>query len=290
MSTAPAALLGPDLAALVAGLGRPLLRVVALSQRGATPRPTAFRLELAGGLTLKASRLEHAGQTARVVALAALVGDGLARVVAHRDTALLCEWVEGDSLARQPADAALLEACGALLARAHRPAPAPFAGELRDLLPRRARGGERALTALHAAGHLTAGEGERLTARLRQLRPETCDGGVTLGDLCAENLVRRADGTPCLVDLETVAVDALGYDLARTFYRWPFAAAERAAFLAGYARHRDPRPLLVQQPFWSLIVLAYAAEYRARHRPAELAVPLRALRARAAGDGDGHGS
>jgi hypothetical protein len=91
------------------------------------------------------------------------------------------------------------------------------------------------------------------------------------------SIVRGADGRPYVVDSGNVGVDALDLDLARTWYRWPMAAAERRAFENGYLEHRQTASFSTHFPFWAIAVLTDAALFRARARTHARSLPLRRL-------------
>lgn len=269
--------LGEDLAALVRGVGRRLVQAIPLSRRGAPPIATAFRLRFADGGALKGSRLANAECAAQVAALAPALGTLAPRVLAHRGAALLSEWVEGESLAGADWPAALLRRCGAAQAAVHvRAVDAPDAAV--DLAERQ-RKLIHGLKGLVRAELLSAGESARLAALAAAAAPASGAMGISLGDYCADNIVCRADGEPCLIDLETLTIAPSDYDLGRTWYRWPMSAAQRAAFLEGYRRHRDPGPFLAHRSFWYATALVEGALFRHRQHHPGLQVPLAALRA-----------
>jgi len=275
MPNAPHAELGEDLAVLVAETGA-LREAVPLSRRGPDAAATAFRLRFADGSLRKGVRLMDAAHAERVAGLAALLGDGVPRVYGRHATALLTEWVEGDTLAAD-CDDDVLRACGAWHGWVHALRPEPdeaAAGLLRlwgKVLPIN-------LETLRAAGVLTADEVARCVALAARHAPARAAGGISLIDYCPENIVRRASGVPCLIDIETLDVTPTDHDLARTWYRWPMRAEQRDAYLQGYRRHRDPAPFLTHRPFWMLLALAYGAVFRLEQRVAEIGVPLAQLR------------
>lgn len=276
MPDAPHPELGEDLAALVAEAGA-LRAATPLSRRGPDDLATAFHLRFADGSALKGVRLMDPDQAARVAGLAAALGDGVPRVLARRGAALLTEWIDGDALSAADCDDALLRTCGAWHGWVHalRPEADARAANLlrlwRGQLPSH-------LEALRAAGLLTAGEVGRLTEIAARHAPSRAAGGISLIDYCPDNIVRRASGVPCFIDIETLNVTPTDHDLARTWYRWPMSAEQRAVYLQGYRRHRDPAPFLHHRPFWMLLALAYGAVFRLEYRVAEVGVPLAQLR------------
>jgi hypothetical protein len=269
--------LGDDLAALVQGVGTPLVAAVALSHRGPGRVATAFRLHFAGGATLKGVRLPDAGTARRVAALVDDLGALAPRLIASLGAAMLTEWVEGTSLRRGDWSDDTLRRCGAALGRVH-------ARGVSDADPEEeaARCAERVhdgLAILAGAAILNAPERAALARLARRYAPRACATAVYLGDYCADNIVCRAGGEPCLVDIETIAVWPSDLDLGRTWYRWPMAPSQRAAFLDGYRGHRDPAPFLAHLPFWHMAALVQGAVYRHQHQHDDVAAPVAGLRA-----------
>jgi len=268
--------LGEDLAALVSAVGVPLAAATELSHRGVDRVAPAFRLTFADGTTLKGTRLETADTAALVATLAPDLGDIVARIVAHTGSALLSEWVEGDTLATVACSDALLRRCGAAQGAVHaRTIPA---GDPRNEAIHWRRNVRRRVDALQEAGLLSGDETAALAALALRHAPDTCAVGVCLVDYCPENIVLRR-GEPCLIDIETVSIAPCDYDLARTWYRWPMTGEQRDAYLAGYRDHRDASAFLLHAPFWHIAALANGALFRHRRRSGAPALPLAALRA-----------
>jgi hypothetical protein len=85
-----------------------------------------------------------------------------------------------------------------------------------------------------------------------------------------------------VVDNDRIRLDAFGYDLARTWYRWALAAPEWDCFCRAYAsRVPFPNQLDSLRP-WKIIAAARSVEFRLRHYPEQTDVPLSYLRALAA--------
>ncbi len=274
--------LGPDLAELIAARG-----VAVASARDVTTLPAArrvacaFRVELMDGTRLKARVMPTAARAREVAVLLASGGEWFPEVLGVRDRALLLEWVEGDVLTDpQPAT---LRRCGAVLGGGHaHPIPAELDAEARAALCEpdafQARLEQQA-GALHRAGVLAA---EVLRAAVdHAARRGDADTSIGLahGDLCAENLVWHPTRGPVSIDNGNLAVGHLDYDLARTFYRWPLRAAERAAFLEGYATRRSPATFLREERFWMICAIVVGATVQQAFGGHELAATLERLRA-----------
>jgi aminoglycoside phosphotransferase (APT) family kinase protein len=88
----------------------------------------------------------------------------------------------------------------------------------------------------------------------------TSAAGVVHRDLCPENIVRRPSGALCVIDLESAAIGAGAYDLARTWYRWPMAPEHRAALFTAYTDHGGVAPVA------ALPVLGALRRHRERRR------------------------
>lgn len=270
-----AADLGEDLAALVRAHGEPLLEAVPLSRRGPARVATTFRLRFASGAVLKGMQLSELEVATRVLALVDELGALAPRVVASGGVALLTEWIDGEALGTA-APAETLRRCGAAQARVHERVRS-------DADPQRAVAQRiavlfRGLETLANEGRLATHEREALAQIALCHAPAQCSMTLSLGDYCAENIVCRPDGAPCLVDLETIAIGPSEHDLGRTWYRWPMTPAQRAAFLDGYRAHRDPESFLAHLPFWHMGALVQGALYRHRQRHDDVTVPIAGLR------------
>jgi len=275
---APDAELSEDLAALAHQAGSTLIAAVPLSRRGAAQRATAFQLRFADGTAWKGTELASPDQAASVAALAAALPAGVPRVIDRRGAALVSEWVEGATLQDATWTDDVLRACGALQAQVHRCRPAA-AVEADALLQRWQRRLRQRLDEIVAAGLLAPAQADALAALARRNAPMRCEAGVILGDFCAENIVYRHGGPPCLIDLETLTIAPCDYDLGRTWYRWPMSAAQRAVYLEGYRQHRSAEAFLAHRLFWTIAALAHGVVFRHQQRAATTALPLDALRA-----------
>jgi aminoglycoside phosphotransferase (APT) family kinase protein len=278
MSAELADRLGDDLAALVAQVGGRLCEVTPVSRRGPSNDATVFRLRFADGQVCKGSHLNSDEHAARVAMLSAALGAGAPDLLGCRGAALLCEWVEGSTLTAEADDESLLRACGAWQARVHCLQPGDGGVAVHRLANRRRRLTSE-LAELGASGLLDGAELAALADLVARHAPAQSEAGIILGDLCPENLVRRPSGELCLIDVETIDLAPVDYDLGRTWYRWPMTASQRAMFLDGYRQHRDPAPFLTHRPFWLLAALASGAAFRQLQRAAEVGVPLAGLRA-----------
>jgi Ser/Thr protein kinase RdoA (MazF antagonist) len=279
--------MGGDLWAISCAIGQEPERVALvtpLPSRGEPASSTgraAFRVEYGDGLVMKARRHRDLETAQRVLALRQFVGERhLPAMVATEGLCHLTEWITGET--RLPDDRDILTGAGAILGRMHQvdlPAETErYLFEYRHWEDRNRRNARQ----LMEAGALNGAEVETLLGRLEREAPTHAEGTVIHADLAPENLVVTPTGKLKLVDNENLAVDAPGFDLARTWYRWPMNAMRSAAFLDGYLRYADPSPFLEFSEFWTMVVLLEAAHFRVLRDTADATVPLDRLRSRLA--------
>ncbi|MBI3758858.1 MAG: phosphotransferase [Deltaproteobacteria bacterium] len=153
----------------------------------------------------------------------------------------------------------------------------PF--ERRDQIDEWHRRCERDLTELAAAQVLDAGEARHaFDVAIRHAPPSRGRVGFVHRDFCAENLVLRPSWEVCIVDNETMGIDACDFDLGRTWYRWPMTRELREAFLAGYNRHRSSEEFVSHGAYWAIVALADAAVFRLRKHTGATEAPVARLR------------
>jgi aminoglycoside phosphotransferase len=275
-------LVSDDLAALIRAVPGALVELSPLRRADAPRVPaSAFRLRFADGSRRKARVCALPAQAARIETLIGWLAARLPipRVLARHGTALLTEWVDGESLDLATLSAERLRACADLRARVHTvPVPPACPWTASDAARRWRRFGTQ-LDALVAAGALAAPEAAHARAIAEPHAATAFATGCTHRDFCAENFVVDAAGRAVIVDNETVGIDALDFDLARTWYRWPMLPAQREAYLSAYARHRDPAAFLVHFTYWAILVLVDSAYLRLAAAPGVRAVPVQRLRA-----------
>lgn len=283
--------LGPDLWALLRDRG---VRLAAVADVTTLPSPgllaRAFRLDLVDGTRLKARQMATADKADAVRRLLAAAGDGFPRVIAWRGSALLFAWFEGATLA-DPAGVApaTLRRCGALLAGLHTRA-VPDGAILdttgpADVCERL----EREVDALARAGRLSDRLARRCLDAAAASAPGACAVGIVHGDFCGENIVGSPRGPVC-VDNANLGVGPLDFDLARVFYRWRLAPAQRAELLAGYARVRDPAAFRSAALFWLTCAFIGGAAVRERMQVPGAEEALRRLDAMLHAERDALGS
>ena len=275
------AVLGSELAGLVDALGSPLA-AARIVTRLPSPAHThaSFQLVLADGRVLKGRRVETRAKAQAIERWRPLLDPRhFPPVLARRGRALLETWVPGRPFSARRAPLPVCRRAGALLATLHGtslPAsasavrPHPVADRLAQLRDRAAE--------LAARGAISASAVPALVDHARRHAPDAFAAGLIHRDFCAENMVVGRDGRLWVIDNESLAVDALDFDLARTWYRWPMDRRQRHAFAAGYRRRRSMASFLRCQPFWTLAVLVETTHFRLVTRAPRAVVPLRRLR------------
>jgi hypothetical protein len=285
--------LGPDLTALVAGLGVPVVEASPITGLAArTLSRATFRLTLADGRMLKGRRLDAAADADRIrTIVTSLARPEMPRIVACGGTALLEEWIAGVPLGRRVPDVAFLVRCGRILGAIHKTpvdasaervsrytAPAPLTGpERRPTAEAHHTRIDWAVGELLRDGLVRAAVAADLRAVARAHRPVEIATSFVHRDFCRENIVRTPGGHPSVVDSGSVGIDACDFDLARTWYRWPLPPDARLAIDAGYRECRPSDAYAAHFPFWAVAVLTDAALFRARAGTPGSRVPLRHL-------------
>lgn len=268
---------GDELLALLNDLPSEVVAIEPLAGRGHCP---SFRLALADGQVFKAKRLRSALDAERVDRLLRrLDHPAFPPVRMRRGAAILTSWVDGPQLSAAEADPDLLRVCGATQAFVH--GRGPLSGPSRASRRSRAHrlaGPRRDLDTLVAAGWIARDEAAAALQVAARHAPDDWTVGLVHGDFNPENLVRAEAGGIAVIDNETVSIGARAYDLARTWYRWPMSAPQRAAYLAGYRGHGGVDEFEPHLPFWAVSVLARGAAFRLHTGQRGVAEPIARLR------------
>jgi len=233
----------------------------------------AYRVELEDGRSIKARWLESAEAASRLFELRAGLEAAFAPATAHHGRVLLEAWIEGVPLSEIDSEARVEEA-GSLLGRLHSievAATPPTVGTLEWRERARAE-----LEILGEDGKLGLSEVARLDAELERWDPGTARLACVHRDFCAKNMLVDASGRLRVVDNEWFTIDPAGFDLGRTFTRWPMSDGGWERFLRAYraTARVDPGPL----PFWKIVVALWTARIRLNRAPERLAGPLGLLR------------
>jgi len=271
--------LDPELSELVASVGTPLIDATLLTRWWSAQYPrAAWQLRFADGRVLKGVRFNSDAVADRVECLLEPLGDRhFPRIVARRGPAMLLQWIEGAALNPRRCRAGILRRCGFLQGWIHVQAAAGVAVPAVGSEPDWGARLESAAETLVKSGMLARPELEEVVGQARMHLPRTAARGITHGDFCAENLiVQQSDGL-YVIDSETLQLDALDYDLARTWYRWPMRADQWAVYGEGYCEHRGLVDFKAHFPYWSVLVLLEAAVWHLTKGTGAASIPLRRL-------------
>ena len=271
--------LGGELMEALRALGVRLVDALELRGNGYPGyRPTAYRLATADGQVLKGRRFASAAEAERAEYVARCLGPQLVSAPLLRSgAALVSEWVDGVPPSPAPS---LLRRCGALHGAVHaQVVPDDCPHRPHTTMERRWATLEARAAELVDSAALAAGEVRRALEIAHRHAPRTCTIAFILGDFCAENMIVTPSGEVRFIDHETLSIDACEYDLARTWYRWPLSAAQRADYRDGYAARRNPESFEAHFLYWAITVLIGGARFRRRLHVDGAEEPLRRLRA-----------
>ena len=220
-----------------------------------------LRVTLAGGNGVKARWLESGEEGARLFAVRADLGSAFAPAIAAHGRVLLESWIEGtsvDGLALAAHAEAIAADAGAILGNLHARSVQP-AMACASTAPWRSEA-ERDLATLVDAGKLDVVDATALAARLAASDPTSTPLALIHRDFCGENLVRDERGRLRVIDNEWLMHGPAGFDLGRTFCRWPMPLHAWKRFLASYA---TAMPLDLQAlVFWQITAALFGARIR----------------------------
>jgi len=275
-----AARMPEDLQVLVSEVAVPLVGALLVTT---LPSPrvdrACWRLTFADGRVLKGRYVETVEQADRLEALTRRLDHrSFPPVLSRYRRALLTAWVDGTPLDRRRWSTAMLGACGAVHGAVHRtrvesrPAWYRRHGDWHARLESRLRD-------LVDARVIEAVEARRAETLAGRFAPEAAASGLCHGDFCAENIIVDGHARPVVVDNDSIAVDAYGYDLARTWHRWPMTEAQSHAYMAGYGPAGHLAEVEAHFVHWAAVVLVEAAAFRVQVGLDGADVPLRRLHA-----------
>ena len=268
--------LGEDLWSLVQAVPS---RLVAATPIGALSASPAFRFQFADGRVLKGRYLPSVAEAQRIEYILRCVNHpSFPQVLARQRTAFLSHWIDGTPLDRVSLTADTVRRCGTLQGLLHStllPPENPYR-------PHTARCSEdglrQRLDQLVRAGLVAESEGHALLALALDHAPATSAIGFVHCDFCSENIVQQASGDLYAIDSDALTVDAIDYDLGRTWYRWPMSPSLRAAYFAGYDSVRSSRDFVMHFPYWAVAAALAGVVFRLRRHPQSTDVPLSRLR------------
>ena len=248
----------------------------------------AYRIDIEDGGTIKARCFEDAPAARRAFETRRALPDAFVPAFHCHGRVVLERWVHGKLVGTSPPDAARLVEAAGILAALH-------GTRVQELMARagdntgewRARA-EAGLRALAGQAALTEDAHQTLQADLARHDPVRMVVGVGHFDFCGENMVVDADGRLHVFDNERVSAGPLGFDLARTWYRWALSADAWRTFLHAYGAAPGSGGRAIEElRFWTVVVLVHSACLRLQTDAARLAVPLGRLRELAADLGGG---
>jgi thiamine kinase-like enzyme len=239
------------------------------------------------GRTIKARLVPDEETARRLFEICCALPEAFAPAFGCYGAVLLEDWIDGEELGgRPPSDAQLVEA-GSLLAQLH--ATPIVAGcrvhDMRSTAAWREKA-DAGLLQILAAGEIDEENALLIRRALERLDPGLAVFGLAHTDLCGENMVVDRAGRLRVVDNERVGVDALGFDVARTWYRWALPAPAWERLRSTYAARAPFTEPLERFDFWSVVAVVHSAAIRLQKDRTRAHVPLDRLRRMAADVGD----
>ncbi len=245
-----------------------------------------LRIALVGGTVVKARWLESSEEAARLFAVRADLDSAFAPPIAAHGRVLLESWIDGTSVAALACDAqaeTIAAGAGTILGSLHARSVQPVMAYT-STAPWRSEA-ERDLAALVDAGKLGGVDARALATRLAESDPPSTTLALIHRDFCGENLVRDPRGRLWVIDNEWLMHGPAGFDLGRTYCRWPMPGHAWKRFVASYGA---AMPIDLQAlSFWQLAAALFGARIRlGSQRLAEsLAVVRRLARETASREG-----
>jgi aminoglycoside phosphotransferase (APT) family kinase protein len=239
----------------------------------------AYRVDLADGRRVKARHFGSEEAACRVFELHTGREVAFARPLLRSGAVVVEEWIEGRSLGDAEAEGWAEEA-GGLLGRLHRsPLPVGAPAEARTGPWRDAAESDLALLA--QSGGLAEPDVGSLRAALEARDPGAARVVLVHKDFCAENMLIDGHGRLRIIDNEQLDVAPAGFDLGRTFHRWPMEKATWARFLRAYRACAHAAPEATG--FWKIVASLETTRVFLQRLPARLDASLARLRRFAAG-------
>jgi aminoglycoside phosphotransferase (APT) family kinase protein len=214
----------PEIAAALAHFAITPRRVVLISPlRERKGSRYSYRVDAQDGRVVKLRQLNSSERARRLLQLRTGLEAAFAPALAHHGRVLLEEWIDGAALSDADA-AARAEEAGALLGRLHATALDSAAHTTRSTSERSAEALSN-LEILYAAGQLAPSVAAALRAEIARRDPGTARAVLIHLDFCAENMLIDTRGRLRVIDNELLMIAPAGFDLGRTFDRWPMSAA-----------------------------------------------------------------
>lgn len=220
----------------------------------------AYRIDLVSGVTIKARVVEDAGAARRLFEARHLLPPAYVAPFAVHGRVLLQPWIDGDVVGDTPV-AQVVTTAAELLAATHA-LPAGAAHVMYSPDPNVWRADTLArLDRLVGAGAIDAGTAaaaaRRLERRSRHGRPAS--PALCHFDFCGGNMVIDNAGHLRVFDNERVGLGPIGFDLARTWYRWDLPPGDWVLFARTYAKACGRPTPFDDAEFWRVAVLVQGA-------------------------------
>jgi len=283
--------LDPDIAAALDAAGLRACRVQEVSTlRAAAPRRSAYRIDLESGGTIKARRLEDDQTSKRLFDLRRDLPDAFVPAFGCHGPVLLERWADGEVIGNTQAGDAYLGEAGRLLAGIHAiPIVAGLAVHQREPTATWRDEAERGLELIVGAGRFDVLEARGVSELLARLDPGLATVGLTHVDFCGENMLVDRTGRLRIFDNDRVRIGPLGFDLARSRYRWALELAAWTRFREAYAGGTLSAEALETLGFWEAVAVVKSAVFRLRTDATRVRTPLARLRQIAGWGGAGEG-
>lgn len=272
--------LPPQIATLVAAHSLSITKIERLTTLPSKKMSHAsFKAVCDDGQVIKLRLVETAEQADRVSAIRAqLPDDHFPQLLGKLGCVMIEQWIPGHCAVEKRYDVGFLREAGALLATLHSAAVPNYSFAKLRTPEDRLRHIKHQAGDLLERGRLTSKEVATIICLARHDRPGTIDAGIIHRDFAAENLVIGDDQKIWVIDNETMNYDALSFDLARVWYRWPLAGPAIVHFLTGYGQVRSTEDFERHFIFWTICALIDACLFRVRAETRDQDVPIHMLR------------
>jgi aminoglycoside phosphotransferase (APT) family kinase protein len=240
----------------------------------------AYRADTDDGCTVKLRHFGAADAARAHLELRAGLEDAFAPAVGRSGAVLFEAWIDGVALVNLDPEARAEEA-GALLGRLHA-APLPTEVAATCDTERWRAGAESDVAILRRASTLTSREASILLTALERRDPARGRMALLHKDFCAENMLIDASGRLRVIDNEQLEIGPAGFDLGRTFHRWPMSDSAWLRFLNAYraSSHAEPEAT----GFWRIVAALVGARVFFERAPERLDATLALLRRFVAGN------
>ncbi len=264
-----------DIAAALKQHGLRPRRVVLISPlQERKGRHFAYRVDTEDGCMVKVRHFGKPEEARRLLELRAGLEEAFAPALAQYGPVLIEQWLEGMPLSELDAEDRAEDA-GALLGRLHAKPLGPDVPAIRSTRTW-TEGAESDLEILARAGKLAPGEAASLRAEMLQRDPGVARAALIHQDFCAENMLIDTRGRLRVIDNEQLAIAPAGFDLGRTFHRWPMSDAAWMRFRRGYRSSAPAEPEAIG--FWRIVAALVGARVFLERIPARLEASLALLR------------